>query len=79
MNKTAKKGDTVTLADGKREKTFVVLGFTKTHANLAKACDYQHATQNGGEYCKMRYGYTSWNLKSSPIQKGFWELLKTEN
>ena len=77
--KTAKKGDTVVLAEGSREKMFVVLGFTKTHVSLATPGNYSHAIAKDGEYSKMKYGYTAWNLQSGAVQKGFWSLLKTVN
>ncbi len=74
-----RKGDNVILAEGKTEKSFVVLGFTKSHAKLADKKNYEHSVSQNGEYCTMRYGYKAFPLQSSGIQTGFWKLLKCVN
>jgi hypothetical protein len=79
MKHSIKKLDTVTLSDGIREKVFIVLGFSKTHALLAKYKDYNNSVSEFGEYNTTVYGQTAWNLNSGSIHKGFWSLLKTVN
>jgi hypothetical protein len=76
---TVSKNDKVTLTDGVRTKEFVVLGFTKSHANLARADYFADSMEKYGEYRKSFYGYTAWNLKSSGVQLGFWKLLSSVN
>lgn len=71
------KNATVVLSHGNQKKEFVVLGFTKSHVSLAKKSDYDHSMKTYGEYRRMAYGYTSWNLKSSGVQLGFWKLLES--
>lgn len=81
MNATIKvaKNDTVELTDGMRTKKFVVLGFSKFQVSLATVENFNHSMEHHGEYNRGAYGYTAWNLKSGPVQKGFWDLLSTVN
>lgn len=67
---------TVTLSDGLHSKDFVVIGFNRTHAHLAKKADWNESVNIFGSYNTTVYGYTAWNLRSGAIQKGFFELLE---
>ena len=72
-------GDEIVLSDGGREKTFVVLGFTKFHACLADIKDYKHSIKKHGKYCRMEYGFSTCPMKTSGVRLGFWKMLKSVN
>lgn len=74
-----RSGDVVVLSDGGKTATYVVLGFSKWHVNLATKKTYDYCVETYGEYRSIVCGYSSIPKKSTGLQMGFWAMLQTVN
>jgi hypothetical protein len=72
-------GDEVVISDGSRSKTMIVLFFTKHHVALAAKNAYENSIANHGEYRRAAYGYATFPIRKSYVQKSFWEMLRSVN
>ena len=72
-------GDEVVISDGSRSKTMIVLFFTKHHVALAPKNVYESSIAKHGEYRRAAYGYATFPIRKSYVQKSFWEMLKSVN
>jgi hypothetical protein len=72
-------GDKVVISDGSRSKDMIVLFFTKHHVALAPKNVYESSIAKHGEYRRAAYGYATFPIRKSYVQKSFWEMLRSVN